>query len=570
MPPAAAGIQVNYCRNITCPNFGIVPGDGDRRNKAATADQPLYTMVGGAGSLVPLAVCGICRESFPLKSNLAVGEELERLSTYLVPPPDPSCPQPTCVQNGKAVEQHPKLYQRFGQTSAGSTRLRCKACGKLFSVPASATPRQKRSDINAIVYRLLINKMPMRRICETAGIGAQTLYTKLEFIAERARAFAREHEAPLLSGKELPPLLLSADRQDYLLNWGTSADRRNTRLHGVGTADNRTSYVFGMHLDYDSRLDPGDIEMAALECDDYNVLHPFRRFARLWLKRDWNAPDVMLRRRHDAARRRGIPVGELDEEMRASKWGNDDSKLPGRGMKVRDDYSIFGHLHLVARLCIGSPHVALYMDRDASLRAAAHSAFRERIQAGSMDTFLVRINKDMTIDMKALAVAQARQRMAKFAKERGIEMSLAGRLHLQEAIAYRGYVARWQDRWLEHPTPDQGEPEKHLLHLTDRPEMSDMRRADLHLWGSMHGIDRFFMVLRRRQSLLERPISSASSTGRTFLGNNPYRPWVVEAVLDLLRTSYNYHHVGQDKKTPAQRLGLASQAFTLEQILGQT
>lgn len=420
-----------------------------------------------------------------------------------------------------------------------------------------------------MVYRLLINKMPMRRICETAGIGTQTLYTKLEFIAERARAFVREHESLLLAGKELPPLLLSSDRQDYLLNWGTSADRRNIRLHGVGTADNRSSYVFGMHLDYDNRLDPGDVEMAAIECDDYNVLQPFRRFARLWLKRDWNAPDVMQRRRHNSAKRRGIAASELDAEAIGFAWGDDDSKLPGRGMKVRDDYSIFGHMHLVARLSSGSAHIALYMDRDPSLRAAAHAAFQKRIETGSVDTFLVRINKEMTIDMKALAVAQARQRTARFAKERGVATSQAGRLQLQEAIARRGYIARWQDRWLDHPVPDQGEPEKQLLHLTDRPDLSDERRADLHLWGSMHGIDRFFMVLRRRQSLLERPISSASSTGRTFLGNNPYRPWVVEAVLDLLRVSYNYHHVGQDKKTPAQRLGLVDRAFSLSQILGE-
>ena len=106
-----------------------------------------------------------------------------------------------------------------------------------------------------------------------------------------------------------------------------------------------------------------------------------------------------------------------------------------------------------------------------------------------------------------------------------------------------------------------------MLHLTDRPDLTDARRADLHLWGSLHGIDRFFMVLRRRQSLLERPISSASSSGRTFMGNNPYRPWVVEAVLDLLRVSYNFHHVGKDKKTPAQRLGLADRGYALEDIL---
>lgn len=567
VPVEVAGLQVNYCRNTLCSNFGVTPGERDRRNRSAAAQDPAYVMTGGAGALMPTATCGLCKESFPLKSNLAVAEEMARLSAYLAPIPELGCPDQECAHWGKAVSTHPKLYQGFGSTSAGSRRFRCKHCTKLFSIPTSSTPRQKRPDVNALVYRLLINKMPMRRICETAGIGPQTLYTKLEFIAERARAFAREQESQLLRGKALPPLLLSTDRQDYLLNWGTSADRRNTRLHGVGTADNRSSYVFGMHLDYDSRLDPGDIELAALECDDYGILPPFRTFARLWLKRDWNSQQMIQRRRYGAAKKRGIAVAELDEEVQSPKWGGDDTKLPGRGMKVRDDYSVFGHLHLIAQLTAGSPHVALYMDLDPGLRAAAHTAFREKILEGRADTFQVRINKDMTIDTKSLAVAQAKQRMARFARERGIEQAAASRCFLEEHLSRRGFVERWQDRWVDHPSPDQGEPEKSLLHLTDRPDLTDARRADLHLWGSLHGIDRFFMVLRRRQSLLERPISSASSSGRTFMGNNPYRPWVVEAVLDLLRVSYNFHHVGKDKKTPAQRLGLADRGYALEDIL---
>lgn len=150
----------------------------------------------------------------------------------------------------------------------------------------------------------------MRRICETAGIGPQTLYTKLRFLSERTRSFAREHEATLLDGRKLPPLLLSTDRQDYLINWGTSADRRNIRLHGIGTADNRSSFVFGMHIDYDSSLDPGDVEIEALECDDYGIVQPFRRFARVWLKRDWTAENVLLRQRHQRASHTGVSSRE--------------------------------------------------------------------------------------------------------------------------------------------------------------------------------------------------------------------------------------------------------------------
>lgn len=511
-------------------------------------------------------MCKLCSETFGLKSNHGVAEEVARLTDYLRLPPEPACPTEGCVQNAKGIHSYADAYQRFGRTSAGSLRYRCKACRKLFAVATSATPRQKRADVNALVFRLLVNKMPMRRICETAGIGPQTLYTKLRFLSERARNFARRHEASLLEGRELPPLLLSTDRQDYLINWGTSTDRRNIRLHGIGTADNRSSFVFGMHIDYDSRLDPGNVEIEALECGDYDVRQPFRRFARVWLKRDWASDNELLRQLHRQASRTGVATRDLVADDAPKRWA-DDTKLPGRGMKVRSDYSMMAHMQIVASMTAGSPDVVLYLDQDGGLRSATHVAFEDRIRSGSAHTFFVRINKEMSIDQKGLAIAQASQRMTKFSQARGVALENGPRLALEEALARRGFRDRWQERWIAHPMPNGSEPEKALLHLTDRPELSDARRAAMHLWGSLHGIDRFFMIVRRRQSLLERPISSASAAGRVFYGNNPYRPWVVESVLDLIRVTYNYHHRGRDKRTPAERLGLTTRAYSLEEML---
>jgi hypothetical protein len=97
--------------------------------------------------------------------------------------------------------------------------------------------------------------------------------------------------------------------------------------------------------------------------------------------------------------------------------------------------------------------------------------------------------------------------------------------------------------------------------------LTPAQRAAFHLYGSLHGIDRFFMVLRRRCSLLERPIHTASNTGRVWSSGNPYRPWVVEHLLALMRVAYNYHLVGEDKKTPAMRLGLAKAPWSLAKIL---
>ena len=65
------------------------------------------------------------------------------------------------------------------------------------------------------------------------------------------------------------------------------------------------------------------------------------------------------------------------------------------------------------------------------------------------------------------------------------------------------------------------------------------------------------MQVRRRLSLLERPIGTASKAGRTWYGYSAYRPENIVKVLDIFRVYYNYSLLGQDKQTPALRLGLA-------------
>ena len=66
-------------------------------------------MTGSAGALMPTATCGLCKESFPLKSNLAVAEEMARLSAYLAPIPELGCPDQEFAHWGKAVSTHPKM-----------------------------------------------------------------------------------------------------------------------------------------------------------------------------------------------------------------------------------------------------------------------------------------------------------------------------------------------------------------------------------------------------------------------------------------------------------------------------
>ena len=119
-----------------------------------------------------------------------------------------------------------------------------------------------------------------------------------------------------------------------------------------------------------------------------------------------------------------------------------------------------------------------------------------------------------------------------------------------------------------HPFPNMSEPEKAVCYLTDFNDYTPEHTARLYNKASMYGIDQFFMQLRRCVSLLERPISSASSTGRKWNGYSAYNPERIVKMMEIFRVYYNYCRVGnKDKQTPAMRLGLAKGKVDMEDII---
>ena len=89
---------------------------------------------------------------------------------------------------------------------------------------------------------------------------------------------------------------------------------------------------------------------------------------------------------------------------------------------------------------------------------------------------------------------------------------------------------------------------------------------------SLHAVDSFFNRIRRRSSLLERPVPSATNRGRVWNAYSPYRPEQINKIQTILRACHNYVWLPEDKKrsvkgTPAMRLGLAKGPLDLNDIL---
>ena len=570
---------MNFCKNTHCASFCVPPNPAGAHYSRTTGAPGEYT-VSGAGRGLPVLVCTCCRDHSPIRSNAAVLEEIRHQGGYLEPTrrDDPFCKNPECEMFKVRISLAPDAYVRFGTTPIGTQRFRCRACGSTFTGNAPrATARQRKSHKNRDVFILTVNKVPISRILETADIGAETFYRKLQFIHERCQAFAGQKEARLAEGKiELPKLYLSTDRQAYIVNWAHRKDRRTIQMNAIGTADWRSGFVFGMALNFDGSLDPKQVEADARDTGDMTLQAPYRKYARLWLSCDYveAVEDAKVRNAAEKATRKIIEGTVTDplmvkaalryadalsrQDVERSDFKNTDVTLPKFGMLVHEQYTMTAHFQLLSRLLWRAPKVRLFMDQDSGFRAAAIGAFGKRIKERTADLFYVQVNKEQTAYEKRQAVVAAQAIRLAYMKKRGLATEREAAVELmKERIAKAVKIAKWEDRWVPHAWPIAAEPAKLICWLTDLGDYDLDHQARLMLLATLHPIDRFFMQTRRRVSLAERPVTSVRKQRRMWHGYGAYNPAVLQRYLEIYRTYYNYCLIGQDKKTPAMRLGLA-------------
>ncbi|MCU7805763.1 MAG: hypothetical protein KZQ92_16810 [Candidatus Thiodiazotropha sp. (ex Lucinoma borealis)] len=259
---------------------------------------------------------------------------------------------------------------------------------------------------------------------------------------------------------------------------------------------------------------------------------------------------------------------ELRDDIEVGDLPDYDVKFPTKGIQIHSDYTLYGHFFFLAQLFTGIDKVHFYLDHESGIRAACLSAFHERIAAREVDAFYVRINKNTTVNERRQAKALAD---AVFNKEKQCfpnlgDHEVALKL-IQERIKAFSKIGKWNDKWLVHLYPNMSEPEKAVCCLVGTSQYAPEHIAKLYQRASLHGIDRFFMQLRRSISLLERPLHTASSSRRVWHGYSLYNPEVVVKLLEIYRVYYNYVQAGEDDRTPAMRLGLAKGKIAIEDLL---
>lgn len=195
IPPEHGGLQVNHCKSPVCANYGVPPEQTSVRGRNR------YTL-DSRNKGISSCICTSCGEGFPLKSNLGIAEEVERMGSYLSPLGAVRCRNEACTNHTEQVLVGTAgAYASFGKTAIGNPRWRCSVCGKTFSQNIKATARQREHHKNKTIFKLLVNKMPIRRIIEVATPTPSTTASTSSIVSAR-------HLPPTAS--ELSPTSTSA------------------------------------------------------------------------------------------------------------------------------------------------------------------------------------------------------------------------------------------------------------------------------------------------------------------------------------------------------------------------
>ncbi len=584
----AGRIQVNHCRMPDCDNYGVAARTTPVKPGPSTDNDPHYKVASTNKGRVSALVCKCCGEKPPIKSNQGVAEELARISKPLFGV-DRGCTRKDCDNHGKNSEDYPDLYHKTGiNKRTGRAQRGCKDCGTRFLIglpPPRIHPHNQH--LASAVFNRVVNKSPVRRTLQGAGLTdkPRLYYDIVKFIQRRCNHLNGGLERRMLRGQVPLPtnLHLVTDLQVYQLNWTDRLDKRNPMFSAVCTVDRDSRYIFGLHANYDPDADAFAIAKESAERGDFEQPEAFRKHARLWL------PGDELMGGRAAGERMGLDkvralqkqltdiyasaVSRADVEDRELQEMHPGLQNPqaGKGMQVHVPYTVYAHFFLMREVLRGAGvrQVEYSMDCESLLRGAFLSAWCDEVKQGTAHGFYVRHQKYRTVTERETAKKEARVRLATFRaglpEDQQREAALLLMMHNIEAATAYG---KWKDRWFNHPLPTMNEPEKAVCWLTKRDDDLDSRMlAGMAMRAGLGPVDNVFQLTRRFMNALERPIGTSSGYNTVWHGYAPYNPAMLQQYLDLFRSAHNFCHTGDDKQTPAMRLGLAEQPLSYDDVL---
>ncbi|WP_404382405.1 hypothetical protein [Caenispirillum salinarum] len=281
-------------------------------------------------------------------------------------------------------------------------------------------------------------------------------------------------------------------------------------------------------------------------------------------------------------------VRQIIDTMNLQRFNAAEFGPPTKGALVDKTYTAFGHYAYLDRILPDKAFLMLFIDDDGSSRAAALTMLAQRFKARRASLSVVKIAKEMTNDQRTAASAMSGKAYKAFRDKLGLSKSAMSRRLFVYMNATEFKVKNNTFPFYQLPVSTKYEPLKSvgIVHMPDFSDedygldKNDEMFVEILDRPSLHGIDSFFSLLRERAMYAGRGVSAPGRTSQWYR-HHAYNPAYMHMVLDIMRVYYNwveprpragakYYFFESDgeKRTPAQRLGIAKAPVRVETILG--
>lgn len=219
---------------------------------------------------------------------------------------------------------------------------------------------------------------------------------------------------------------------------------------------------------------------------------------------------------------------------------------PPDGVVTKRSYTALAHFAALHRLLPPEARLHVTTDIDATLIATALVAFADRHGDNHLNLTAVTFDKEMKIDRKDEKIGAYRQRLAAFVRRHRLQgedpilvrQAFIG-TYAQQLSGIAGIAA---DFW-SVPVQTRYEPDKQVGLVVERKRST----ADRQTWqrwelldrASMHATDTFFNWTRSRVSYMSRSADTRAGPA-SYAPRRPYRPDMLQMVLDVARVYYNW------------------------------
>ncbi|WP_297341074.1 hypothetical protein [Pseudophaeobacter sp.] len=550
LPLPFFGVDVNFCRNAQCAQFGIQPDPRNGRGLNLSAPSANFPRgkVGGTGD-GKYFTCGSCHEESAIKNNRSITEEYTRLRRLQRPDAKgQSCSNQQCISYDLPFITQAGHYRKSGRTKASNQRYCCKRCGSSFTVGHPAR-NHKRQSKNGQILKLLVHGTSLSKISEIADLSPRDVYRKIDFIYGQVRAFTARREGDLRHvdwntvGRRF-----ATDSQSLTLNWPNRKTRAFVAVNHLCTAHANSGYIVLGHLQFDPKADMEEVEASMALNGDLIKDRCWRQHGRLCTASEFQKylndipqevdihPDV-------------LPDVDLGLQ------------LPHDGALVRQDIQQYAHALMLRRMVSKSDcRFYFIQDGDSGLSKAFLATFAPEVKEGRVDVATIAFDKYLTNDHRVVLFTEGRKQLRtdtgltphelnslpKFVFEEEQDREVAKRLDKHSI----GKPYDW-------PYHTKSEPSRCIDLRTARTEMPVKRRARLMRLATLRSVDAYFHKVRSNVRAASRPVATPSRNGRVWDRHHLYQPEMLAKIIEIYRFHHNWMGTRQTKRTPAMKMGIA-------------